>query len=180
VKKRSYRTIPIHDLHVDTLLRSAAGGRITFAVDVAKVDMVAAFVADGRVLATVRWKSPHEKGLALAALTRLRDAGLQVEVAMEPSGTYGDVLRHQLHASAFSVFRVSGKRTHDAAEVYDGGPSLGPRYACLVRQQGEARRRQEGQSCRGGDAQAREGSLPRGHSTRRSCSTSPGFSSLAE
>jgi hypothetical protein len=43
---------------------------------------------------------------------------------MESSGTYGDVLRYQLYDLGVPVFRVSGKRTHDASEVYDGVPSL--------------------------------------------------------
>jgi transposase len=43
---------------------------------------------------------------------------------MESSGTYGDVLRHQLLEHGVPVYRMSGKRTHDAAEVYDGVPSL--------------------------------------------------------
>jgi hypothetical protein len=43
---------------------------------------------------------------------------------MESSGTYGDVLRHQLLGYRVPVHRLSGKRVHDAAEVYDGVPSL--------------------------------------------------------
>ena len=34
------------------------------------------------------------------------------------------MLRHQLERVGVPVFRVSGKRTHDAAEVYDGVASL--------------------------------------------------------
>jgi transposase len=43
---------------------------------------------------------------------------------MEPSGTYGDALRWQLSLAGIDVYRVSPKRVHDAAEVYDGVPSL--------------------------------------------------------
>ena len=43
---------------------------------------------------------------------------------MEPSGTYGDVLQYQLEKDGFPVFMVSGKRTFDAREIYDGVPSL--------------------------------------------------------
>lgn len=62
--------------------------------------------------------------LAAELLSGLRRAGLLIEAVMESSGTYGDVLRHQLLEHGVPVFRVSGKRTHDAAEVYDGVPSL--------------------------------------------------------
>lgn len=42
---------------------------------------------------------------------------------MEPSGTYGDALRELFQARGVTVYRVSPKRSHDAAEVYDGVPS---------------------------------------------------------
>jgi len=125
MKKRIYRTTPVNAFHACTVRREDIGTKLVVAVDVAKVDMVAAFAsADRRVLTTVRWKAPTEN-LALPAILRhFRSAEVPVEVVMEPSGTYGDVLRHQLLADGFPVFMVSGKRTFDAKEVYDGVPSL--------------------------------------------------------
>ena len=58
-----------------------------------------------------------ENGLVLELLSGLRCAGLSVTAVMESSGTYGDVLRHQLLEHGVPVYRVSGKRTQDAAEV---------------------------------------------------------------
>jgi transposase len=100
-------------------------GKLVLAVDVAKVDMVAAF-ADGRgeVVRTVAWKNPDENPELLVLVRTLQGLGYLVEAVMESSGTYGDVLRYQLEAMGVPVFRVSGKRTHDASEVYDGVPSL--------------------------------------------------------
>jgi transposase len=43
---------------------------------------------------------------------------------MESTGTYGDILRHQLQQAGFAVYQVSGKRVHDAQVVYDGVASL--------------------------------------------------------
>jgi transposase len=43
---------------------------------------------------------------------------------MEPSGTYGDALAWQLRRREVALYRVSPKRVHDAAEVFDGVPSL--------------------------------------------------------
>jgi transposase len=43
---------------------------------------------------------------------------------LEPSGTYGDALIWQLRQAGIALYRVSPKRVHDAAEVYDGVPSL--------------------------------------------------------
>jgi hypothetical protein len=42
----------------------------------------------------------------LSILRGFRAAGVE---AVEPSGTYGDVLRHQLEKDAFPVLMVSGK-----------------------------------------------------------------------
>lgn len=125
MKKRTYRRIAVKEVDATVVAAEVGVGRVVFAIDVAKVDMVAAVVAgDGRVLRTVCWKNPLENGLVLALLEGLVAAGLSVEAVMEPSGTYGDVLREQLLEHGVPVFRVSGKRTHDAAEVYDGVPSL--------------------------------------------------------
>lgn len=43
---------------------------------------------------------------------------------VEPSGTYGDALCTLLAEAGARVYRVSPKRVHDAAELYDGVPSL--------------------------------------------------------
>lgn len=125
MKKRTYRRIAVKEVDVGALAAEVGSGRVVFAIDVAKVDMVAAVVAgDGRVVRTVCWKNPSENGLVLELLSGLRGAGLSVEAVMESSGTYGDVLRHQLLGYGVPVYRMSGKRVHDAAEVYDGVPSL--------------------------------------------------------
>lgn len=125
MKKRIYRTMPVNAFQPCSIRREEVGGRLVVAVDVAKVDMVAALVAaDHRVLTTIRWKAPNENLAVLALLRHFRAAEMAVEVVMEPSGTYGDVLRHQLLADGFPVFMVNGKRTFDAKELYDGVPSL--------------------------------------------------------
>lgn len=50
MKKRTYRRIAVKEVDVATLAAEAGSGRVVFAIDVAKVDMVAAVVADdGRV-----------------------------------------------------------------------------------------------------------------------------------
>jgi transposase len=128
MKKRTYRKRGVQDVNIEQLTQQASSGRLVVAIDVAKVGMVAALV-DGvpgppRVLATVAWRNPTENGEFLGLLESARAAGLDVQTAMEPSGTYGDVLRAQLVARGFPVFRVSGKQSFDAREVYDGVPSV--------------------------------------------------------
>ena len=42
---------------------------------------------------------------------------------MESTGTYGDALRQALTDARLNVHRVSGKATHDYAEIFDNVPS---------------------------------------------------------
>jgi transposase len=128
MKKRTYRKRALQDVDIAALALDLRSGRLVVAIDVAKVDMVAA-LTDGvpgppRVLATVAWRNPTDNGEFLALLDTVRASGLAVQIVMESSGTYGDVLRQQLVDRGFPVFRVSGKQTYDAREVYDGVPSV--------------------------------------------------------
>jgi hypothetical protein len=53
MKKRIYRRMPVNDFQPDSISHADLGGKLVFAIDVAKVDMVAALAAaDGRVLHT--------------------------------------------------------------------------------------------------------------------------------
>jgi hypothetical protein len=92
-----------------------------FAVDAAKEDLVGSVAVGGEVVCTVRWKHPGQTAAVVARISGLPVTSL--EVVMEPSGTYGDPLRHLFVRQGIPVFRVSPKRSHDAAEVYDGVPS---------------------------------------------------------
>jgi len=133
MKKRIYRRMPVNDFQPETISHAALGGKLVFAVDVAKVDMVAAIAAaDGRVLQTICWKAPDQNLAVLSILRSFRAAGITVEAVMEPSGTYGDVLCHQLEKDGFPVFMVSGKRTYDAKEIFDGVPSLHDAKAAAI------------------------------------------------
>jgi hypothetical protein len=48
---------------------------------------------------------------------------MELTVALEPSGTYGDALRQGLHDHSIATHRVSPKAAHDHAETFDGVPS---------------------------------------------------------
>jgi transposase len=129
VKKRTYRTVKINDLDHAALTSAVEGRRLIVGIDVAKVDMVAALadrdaeIVDGQieVLKTITWRHPAETPLFVELVASLPAAS--VELAMEPTGTYGDALRFQLQSRGLAVFRVSSKKVHDGAEVYDGVPS---------------------------------------------------------
>lgn len=129
MKKRTYRTVKINDLDQPALDAAVQGRRLIVGIDVAKVDMVAALadrdaeIVDGQVevLKTIKWRHPTETPLFVELVASLPAAS--VELVMEPTGTYGDALRYQLQSRGLTVFRVSSKKVHDGAEVYDGVPS---------------------------------------------------------
>ena len=122
MKKRRYRATNVKQANWGKIGSLAAGQRIVFSVDVAKDDFFAALMTTDRsVIATIKWVHPQQTG---EVGEHLRDLDTQnLEVVMEPSGTYGDALRGYLSGLGFAVYRVSPKRVHDAAEVYDGVPS---------------------------------------------------------
>jgi transposase len=124
MKKHSYRQTDVNKIDW-TALRSKTQGRgLMFCVDVAKQNFVGVLASlEGEIVCVVKWKHPQDTaGLVERLCTGLGAARL--EVVMEPSGTYGDVLRWQFTQRGIPVYRVSPKQVHDRAESYDGVPSL--------------------------------------------------------
>lgn len=122
MSKRKYRAAKIQDIDLAKLSAELEGSRAIVAVDVAKENFYAAIVDEkGQTHAIVKWVHPTQTRSFLALVEHL---GKRAEVVMEPSGTYGDAIRAALDRAGVSVFRVNPKRVHDAAEVYDGVPSL--------------------------------------------------------
>jgi transposase len=122
MKKRMYRAVDVKRVDWERLSATAAGQRVVVGVDVAKERPFAAVrVEGGEVVLLWKWRQPWENTQVVEKLSGL--GASSVEVVMEPSGTYGDALRSQLEGAGIEVFRVSPKRCHDYAEVYDGVPS---------------------------------------------------------
>ena len=124
MNKRRYRTTEVNQVNWAQLAEQAGGQRVVFGVDVAKEKFVGTLLKPDRsVLKTIKWHHPQQTPELLQGL--LAHLGAQsLEVAMEPSGTYGDALRWQFATHGVAVYRVSPKRVHDSAEVFDGVPSL--------------------------------------------------------
>jgi transposase len=125
MSKRRYSTVNCKRVDWAALATAIAGQRAVFAVDVAKTNFVAALqVEAGKTVLRVSWAHPFETAELLAGLAVLLAQAGALEVVLESSGVYGDALRWQLHQRGIGVYRVSAKRVHDSAEVYDGVPSL--------------------------------------------------------
>ncbi len=122
MKKRTYRGMEVKKVNRAKLAEAVAGRDLVVGVDVGKEVCFGSLVGSEQgVLVTVKWKRPWEDR---AFIEFLQSLGCRsVVVAMEPSGSYGDPLRGLLWEAGICVYRVSPKRSHDAAEVYDGVPS---------------------------------------------------------
>ena len=121
--KRMYRSVPVKRVDVERVAREA-GGKVIVAIDVAKTKQFVGFGGvDGEMLVVGRWSHPEETLEFFSICEAIRNRGLVVEAAMEPSGTYGDPLRAGLLERGIDTYRVSGKRVKDASEFWDGVPS---------------------------------------------------------
>jgi len=131
-KKRTYSSVDVEKFDIATVL-AWLSGRCIVAVDVAKTKFYAGIANEaGQVLAIVRFKHPVQTRAFLGLLEALREAGHTPQLVMEPTGTYGDALRHQCHVRGFPVYMSAPKHTHDMAEVLDGVPSMHDAKAVVV------------------------------------------------
>jgi len=122
MKKRPYRAVRVKQVNVDRLSEQVGDDRIVFGVDVGKEDCFGWLQrrqSDFHMI--FKWKNPQESRQVVALLKEL--GSQRVEVAMEPSGSYGDPVRNLFWGAEIPVYRVSPKRSHDAVEVFDGVPS---------------------------------------------------------
>ncbi len=124
--KRKYRAVEVKAVEVEQVQRLVAGlGTLTiFGCDAAKDDWFGVFMTpEGEVVLTVKWDLVTGTHALVALLDAVRDAGVAIEAAVEPTGTYAEALVYQLKQKEYPVFQVSPKHSHDYAEIYDGVPS---------------------------------------------------------
>ena len=123
MKKRVYRSTEIAKVNIAQLAEKVKGKKVVFGVDIAKQDNYGALLLEEQKdpLITIKWRHPAKSREMVQVLKSL--GATKVEVALEPSGTYGDPVRSLFWNEGIEVYRVSAKLSHDAAEVYDGVPS---------------------------------------------------------
>jgi transposase len=124
MNKRRYHTIDVNQIDWGQISEQAGVQPVIFAIDVAKEKFVAALMMpDCSVLKTIKWRHPAQTPELIQGL--LSSLGTQqLEVVMEPTSTYGDAIRGLFVTHSVAVYRISPKRVHDSAEVFDGVPSL--------------------------------------------------------
>ena len=122
MKKNNYRATDVSRLNIEKLSNAVCGKGIVLGIDVAKVKQFACIMDEScQVLKTIKWDHPAQS-VEFKDLIKRLPLG-KIEVAMEPSGSYGDPIKQLFSDEKIEVYRVSPKRCHDAAEVYDGVPS---------------------------------------------------------
>ncbi len=122
--KGKYRAVFIKDVDASGLKKALSDQRCVVGIDMAKADFFASVMdASRQVRVTVKWTHPADSREFVEFVSMLSEDAT-VELAMEPTGVYGDALRERLLRRGHALYRVSPKRAHDAAEVYDGVPSL--------------------------------------------------------
>ena len=132
-KKRTYKSVDVEQIDPLAIVQLVLTVGCIVAIDVAKRKFVAAIAdARGAVRSILRFEHPRQTRTFLRVVEALHEHGLAPRVVMEPTGTYGDALRHQCHARGLQVEMVSPKHTHDFAEVLDGVPSMHDPKAAVV------------------------------------------------
>jgi len=100
-----------------------AGQEVVVGMDIGKFEIMAVARWPDRSFARPwRVANPSDVPVLIGLLKELAQ-GRHLQLAMEPSGTYGDALRQALSDAGFALQRVSPKAAHDYAEIFDGVPS---------------------------------------------------------
>lgn len=123
MKNRPYRAVEIKDVDQQMLAERFPFEHMTAAVDVAKQWMFVCLMG------------PHWDGYYVFKFDAHRDIGRfidlledlpaeSVDVVLEPSGAYGDPLRHQVDKAGFEVHKMRANKCGAVEEVFDHVPSL--------------------------------------------------------
>lgn len=126
-KSKTYSAIKVQSValeeSLDPWLAHHHGQTVHVGMDVSKTELqIVLRWLDRSFERPIVAKNPSQLGEVITLLKRV-SVGRQLIVALEPSGTYGDIFRQLAHDAGLTVHRVSCKATHDYAEVFDGVPS---------------------------------------------------------
>lgn len=134
MSKNTYRSVEIQKVTAAQILEWIVSSVVIFALDVAKRRVLVAIAdAAGQTTKLVFFDMPSQLPLLVRLAKQIRDAGRTVQMVLEPTGSYGDPITAAAHDAGIEVFMVSPKRTHDAAEIFDGVPSKhDPKDATII------------------------------------------------
>jgi transposase len=124
VSKRAYSRVKVKSVEVDQLTAKAKGqAKVSLGLDIGKLEIVACLRwSEGQFERPWSVNNPFEIN-ALVELCIELNKEVEVVVAMESTGTYGDAVRRALTVAKIPVVRVAGKYVSDYKEIFDGVPS---------------------------------------------------------
>lgn len=127
----TYRSVHIKNVEVNELRSQFQDRPLVVSVDVAKQKMKAGLgQQDGTIHQVVNWEHPFETREFVEVVNSL-DAS-QIQLVLEPTGTYQDPLRYLAYEEGWDVEFQSPNRVHGASEVYDGVDSQHDAKACHI------------------------------------------------
>lgn len=120
VKYSSVHINSVDQKEIDFQLR---GDTLIMGLDVAKKKEYAALSDEtGNSIGVIHWEHPWESTKFANFIDRLKPS--KVQTVMEPTGSYGDPLRHLAYNRGWEVWKMAPKRVHDSKEIADGVPSI--------------------------------------------------------
>jgi transposase len=124
VSKRAYSRVKVKSVDVNHLTAKAKGvAKVSVGLDIGKLEIVACLRwPQGQFERPWSVNNPFEIN-ALVELCVEMSKVVEVVVAMESTGTYGDAVRRALTVAKIPVMRVAGKHVSDYTEIFDGVPS---------------------------------------------------------
>src|SRR5438045_1430023 len=97
-RKHTYRCVEIQQVETGRLLELLPAPLVLVSLDVAKRKQVAAFCDPaGLHRLLVRFEHPGQTPRFMRLLADLLAAKERVQLVLEPTGTYGDILCHEAH-----------------------------------------------------------------------------------
>jgi transposase len=123
MRRKAYSCQSVKTVRLEKFVAGHEGREAWVGVDVAKCELKAVLHwGEGQFERPWDVKNPEEVRVFVNLLKEL-SAGRKLTVALEPTGTYGDVFRQAAFDAGLVVHRVSPKASHDYAEIFDGVPS---------------------------------------------------------
>ena len=140
MSKGTYQAVDLNEYLETSRMERFEDMQLIAGIDVAKqTQFVCLMGSDWRDYDIVRFEAYETKTF----VQFLNELACEVSVVLEPSGTYGDPLREQCKKLGLEVRFIRPKQVHDAAEVFDGVPSLHDAKAawliCRLHQNGVSR-----------------------------------------
>jgi len=127
-----YNSINVDNVDQKEINSQLQGDTLIMGLDVAKKKEYAALGDEtGSKFGVIRWKHPRESTEFARLVDELQYS--QIQMVVEPTGTYVDPLRYLAYDRGWEVWRMGSKRVSDAKEIADGVPSMhDPKAAHLL------------------------------------------------